>query len=88
MRYVLLICTDQAEEAKAGPERLAGYIKFGEEMEQRGVLRGGERLRPAMEACTVSVNNGKVVTSDGPFAETKEQVAASTSSSAVATTRR
>ncbi len=74
MRYVLLICTDETEEAKPNPERLAGYIKFGEEMGERGVLRGGERLRPTTEAVTVSVNNGKIITSDGPFAETKEQV--------------
>jgi hypothetical protein len=43
-------------------------------MGRRGVLRGGERLRLTNEAATVSVHDGKVMTSDGPFAETKEQI--------------
>ena len=74
MRYVLMICTDEAEEANADPERLAAYGRFGEEMGHRGVLQGGERLRPTTEATTVSVVGGKIVATDGPFAETKEQI--------------
>jgi hypothetical protein len=78
MRYVLMICADQnkiqAMTETEGAAILAEYGKFMEEMSQRGVLRGGERLRPATEARTVRVNNGKVLTSDGPFAETKEQI--------------
>jgi hypothetical protein len=74
MRYVLLICTDEKEEATANPDRLGAYGKFGEEMGRRGVLRDGARLRPTTEATTVSVSNGKVMASDGPFAETKEQI--------------
>jgi hypothetical protein len=38
------------------------------------VLTGGERLRPTADATTVRVQNGEVLTSDGPFAETKEQI--------------
>ena len=53
---------------------MAGYMAFGEEMTRRGVLTGGERLRPTTDATTVQVRNGEVLTSDGPFAETKEQV--------------
>ena len=49
-------------------------MTFGEEMTQRGVLRGGERLRPTTDATTVRVRDGEVLTSDGPFAETKEQI--------------
>jgi hypothetical protein len=45
-----------------------------EEMTRRGVLQGGERLRPTSDATTVRVRDGEVLTSDGPFAETKEQV--------------
>jgi hypothetical protein len=43
-------------------------------MSQRGVLKGGERLQPSADATIVRVRNGDVLTSDGPFAETKEQV--------------
>ena len=76
MRYMLMICTDpareEAERAKKGDAILAEYGAFSEEMGKRGVLRGGERLRPASDAKTVRVENGKVLTADGPFAETKE----------------
>ena len=51
-----------------------GYAAFGEEMGARGVLQGGERLRPTTDATTVRVRDGEVLTSDGPFAETKEQM--------------
>ena len=78
MRYALLICTDEssmearsAEEASAS---LSEYVAFSEEMGKRGVLQGGERLRPTTDATTVRVRDGEVLTSDGPFAETKEQM--------------
>jgi hypothetical protein len=79
MRYALLINHEdklQAEmsEAEAGAQ-MAGYAAFGEEMGARGVLQGGERLKPAATATTVRVREGDVLTSDGPFAETKEQLA-------------
>jgi hypothetical protein len=73
MRYALLIATDERDEA-ANPGRLEEYIAFGEEMGERGVLQGGERLRPTTDATSVQVRNGDVLTSDGPFAETKEQI--------------
>jgi len=78
MRYVLLICPDQTAEEALSPEegsaRLAEYVAFGEEMGKRGVLEGGARLRPTTDATTVRVRDGDVLTSDGPFAETKEQI--------------
>jgi len=78
MRYLLMICTDEAGEAAMSPEEgsamMAEYGTFGEEMGRRGVLQGGERLRPTTDATTVQVRDGAVLTSDGPFAETKEQV--------------
>jgi hypothetical protein len=46
-----------------------------EEMERRGVRKHGDRLRPAAEAKTVSMQDGKLLVRDGPFAETKEEVA-------------
>ncbi len=78
MRYILMICTDESTVAAASPEEgsamMAEYGTFTEEMGRRGVLQGGERLRPTTDATTVQVRDGEVLTSDGPFAETKEQV--------------
>ena len=78
MRYMLLICTDQTAIGALSPDEesamLAGYAAFGEEMGRRGVLQDGNRLRPTTDATTVRVQNGDVLTSDGPFAETKEQI--------------
>jgi hypothetical protein len=78
MRYALLICSDETameafspEEAQASMQK---YLAFSEEMGSRGVLQGGERLRPTTDATTVRVRDGEIVTSDGPFAETKEQI--------------
>jgi hypothetical protein len=78
MRYALLICTDESSmEARSAEEASASlneYVAFGDEMGKRGVLQGGERLRPTTDATTVRVRDGEVLTSDGPFAETKEQM--------------
>ena len=46
----------------------------GKTMAERGVLQGGERLRSTSDATTVRVRNGEVLATDGPFAETKEQL--------------
>ena len=78
MRYALLICGDEKGMEARSPEEasttLNEYLAFGEEMGKRGVLQGGERLRPTPDATTVRVRDGEVLTSDGPFAETKEQI--------------
>jgi hypothetical protein len=78
MRYTLMICTDERAEVARSPEEdsvlLAEYGAFAEEMGRRNVLRDGARLRPTTDATTVRVRDGEVLTSDGPFAETKEQI--------------
>lgn len=78
MRYALMICTEEkAEEALTPAEaaaELAKYEQWAQEMGARGVLQGGERLRPTSDSTTVRVRDGEVLTSDGPYAETKEQV--------------
>jgi hypothetical protein len=78
MRYILLICTEESTEGalSAGEQTsmMAEYAAFGEEMGRRGVLQGGDRLRPTTDATTVRVRDGEVLASDGPFAETKEQI--------------
>src|SRR5437764_3319880 len=76
MRYALLICGDEKGMEARSPEEasttLNEYLAFGEEIGKRGVLQGGERLRPTTDATTVRVRDGEVLTSDGPFAETNE----------------
>ena len=78
MRYLMLICTDESADSASSPEEqqasMAEYGAFMEEMGKRGVLQGGERLHPTTDATTVRVRDGETVTSDGPFAETKEQM--------------
>ena len=78
MRYALLICTDESSETALSPDEAAAmhaeYMAFGTTMTERGVLTGGERLYPTTDATTVRVRDGEVLTSDGPFAETKEQM--------------
>jgi hypothetical protein len=78
MRYLLMICVDEASMDAVSPEEAAAstaeYATFTEEIAARGVLQGGERLRPTSDATTVQVRDGKVLSADGPFAETKEQI--------------
>jgi hypothetical protein len=78
MQYLLLICASETEEATRDEaywaQLMQDYDAFGKEMSERGVLRGGERLRPTSDATTVRVRNGEVLATDGPFAETKEQI--------------
>jgi hypothetical protein len=78
MRYILLICADesavQAFSPAEGEAMMGEYMKFGEEMTKRGVLQDGNRLHATSDATTVQLRNGEVLTSDGPFAETKEQI--------------
>ena len=76
MRYMLLICGDDSavltDEQSAEMER--DTIAWVKEMDERGVRLHGSRLRPAAEATTVRVRDGRPTVSDGPFAETKEQM--------------
>ena len=78
MRYALLITGDESAFEAVSPEEaqasLAEYGVWAEEAGKRGALQGGERLRPTTEATTVRVRDGETLTTDGPFAETKEQI--------------
>ncbi len=78
MQYLLLICTDESSTGSLSPEEqsamMAEYGAFANDFGSRGVLKGGERLHPTSDATTVQVRDGKVLTADGPFAETKEQI--------------
>jgi hypothetical protein len=71
MRYMLLICADESVEVSAQESSAEPWV---EEMQRRGVRQDGARLRPVSDATTVRLQGGEVVLSDGPFAETKEQI--------------
>jgi hypothetical protein len=77
MRYALLVCADEdmALSAEEAERQLAEFMAFQDEMEARGVLVALERLRPTSSSTTVRIRDGGLVVADGPFAETKEQVA-------------
>jgi hypothetical protein len=79
VQYLLLIHDSEANEAKNTPEQnnaiLADYGKFTENIQKSGKLVGSNRLQPSTTATTVRVRNGKAQTTDGPFAETREQLA-------------
>jgi hypothetical protein len=75
VRYMLMLCGDEhAAEHAADESIMAGCGDWTEEMQRRGVLRGAEGLRPPDEATTVRVRGDEVLLTDGPFAETKEQI--------------
>ncbi|HVN26948.1 MAG TPA: YciI family protein [Candidatus Binataceae bacterium] len=78
MEYILLIYNSEAEAAKMTPaqgqEMFQGYMKFTQELSASGKNKGGNPLERTSNATTVRVRNGKTVVTDGPFAETKEQL--------------
>jgi hypothetical protein len=77
MKYMLLICAD--ENVTLDDEQQEQVRKATEawvaDTAARGVRLEGNRLRPVSDATTVRVRNGEVLVADGPFAETKEQIA-------------
>jgi hypothetical protein len=79
MEYILLIYTDEEEASNFTPEDVEGHAAaFGayvRELMERGVLRGGAPLQPSAVSTTVKVREGKTLTTDGPFMETKEALA-------------
>lgn len=74
MKYLLLIYGDEGQNQDVSPEAMGRWRKVTEDMTAAGVLLGGEALQPVATATTVRAPGGKVVTTDGPFAETKEQL--------------
>jgi len=79
MRYMLLIYSNEKVAEARSPEETqrvrAGHMTVMEETGRLGILRGAEPLEPTRTATTVRHDNGKVLITDGPFAETKEQLA-------------
>jgi hypothetical protein len=82
MRYLMLHCIDETatfdpaeDPGVPGSAAAQAMDAWVHEMEGTGVKQYGGHLRPAGEAVTVRVRDGAVLVSDGPFAETKEQIA-------------
>lgn len=78
MQYLLLIYDNEASwtqrsEAENG-KMMAEYQVFTESIAKAGHYKAGEALQPTSTATTVRVRNGKTLTTDGPFAETREQL--------------
>jgi len=77
MQYALLIYNDESTMRTSGPEREAifkAYNEFTQSIISSGHMRAGEALQPTTTATTVRVRDGKTLTTDGPYAETKEQL--------------
>ncbi|MBR1131602.1 YciI family protein [Bradyrhizobium iriomotense] len=78
MQYLLMIYQNEVEYAKndaaTSQKMLAEYQAFTQAIVQSGNFKAGDRLRPTTTATTVRVRDGKTLTTDGPFAETREQL--------------
>ena len=78
MQYLCLIYSNETTEAGQSPEEqkavFDAYRAFTKEAEDAGVWVGGDALKPTATATTVRIRDGKRLTTDGPFAETKEQL--------------
>jgi hypothetical protein len=73
MEYMLFIISDPAAPSYVPEEdNIEEWIG---DLENRGVARVGNRLRPVSDATTVTVRDGRTILTDGPFAETKEWIA-------------
>ena len=78
MRYMMLIYSKERPEGPNPEERaqiMAGHAAVMREAREKGAFQGAEPLTPSSTATTVRVQGDKVLLTDGPFAETKEQLA-------------
>ena len=78
MRYMLLIYGDESAWGDVMPEDQAadakGWTDYTDWLQEKGWHLAGDGLDPTSSATTVRVRDGKTLTTDGPFAETKEQL--------------
>jgi len=79
MEYLLLIHSEPMRNAEAVPEAarkqmLAAYTAYTQAIQQAGVLRSSNRLRPAASATAVRVRDGKTEVHNGPYIETREEL--------------
>ena len=77
-KFMLTIWTEEVPEGSAPPEELqqqaAAYQQVTDDMRSAGAFVAGEGLQPSASGRTVKVQDGRTETTDGPFAETKEQL--------------
>ena len=78
MRYMLLIYGDESAFADMDPGQMSdtmqAYEKYSNWLTEKGWMRAGDQLADTSRSTTVRQLDGKVLTTDGPFAETKEQL--------------
>ena len=79
MQYLLLIYRSEAEFTNMDPaerQKMSGeYTTYTQSIIQSGHFKAGDGLQPTTSATTVRVRDGKTLATDGPFAETREQLA-------------
>jgi hypothetical protein len=79
MRYMLLIYKEEERWDAMSEQEQDGLVQqaveYSEDLRKRGVYLEGNRLQPTSTATTVRMKNGRTLMTDGPFAETKEQLA-------------
>jgi hypothetical protein len=82
MQYVLLIYGDEKawaglspeQQEQLGSEQFKKYGEYSQWLEDTGLFKAGDALQSTDQATTVRIRDGKTATTDGPFAETKEQL--------------
>ena len=77
MRYLLMIFSEETPPDQVPPEQwqqvIDEYNSFGRMLRERGALQAGEQLQDSNTATTIRVRDGRTLTTDGPFIESKEQ---------------
>jgi hypothetical protein len=78
MKYLLLIYSEEAQWATMseaeGQQMMADYMKYTNDIHKSGNYLGGDALQPTATATSVRLRDGKTLATDGPFAETREQL--------------
>lgn len=78
MKYVLLIHENEAQMSQLSAEQfdqlVQAHNQYAGELKNSGRHLGGMGLKPSSTATTLRIRNGKLMTTDGPYAETKEQL--------------
>jgi hypothetical protein len=76
MQYLLITYSDETfSDAPAMQEISAAHMRLGAELQEKGAMVGGNRLRPSNTATTIKTTGGAESLHDGPYAETREQLA-------------
>ena len=74
MQFIALIYNTEGNDDVNWDTLMKQYDQFGTDLEGAGIMLGGDALQPVSTATSVCVRDGKIQITDGPFAETKEQL--------------